>query len=383
MNFNKRRRGFTLIELLVVIAIIAILIALLLPAVQRAREAARRTQCQNNMKQIGLALHNYHDTARVFPPGQISGWVRLRDVFNGNQQDYVDPVEALTNRGFRVFPPAHGTSWMLHILPHMEQAQVYNRWNFQGNVWFNGDPTVLGHGPEDGGPPAQVNIPAFYCPSRRGNMGADGKYSHLLRPDSINTFSPVDLVPEFWTGGGNDYSACAGSGDVFNVPERGSWYLTPTQLQLGIDPDTQNDLLDLFVNQRPERIGMFTVNSSTTFGSIVDGTSNTFAFGEHTRFLRRDLLERNHLTSSDGWAWGGPATLLSTQRPPFPDQQSSILANDIIPANAHFDTAGGPHDGIVHMGMADGSVQLISVTLNVVIWERLGSMADAKQVSGF
>ena len=69
--FLKRRQGFTLIELLVVIAIIAILIALLLPAVQKAREAARRSSCKNNLKQIGLALHNYHDTFRTFPPATI------------------------------------------------------------------------------------------------------------------------------------------------------------------------------------------------------------------------------------------------------------------------------------------------------------------------
>jgi prepilin-type N-terminal cleavage/methylation domain-containing protein len=98
------RRGFTLIELLVVIAIIAVLIALLLPAVQQAREAARRTQCKNNLKQLGLAMHNYHDTSNTFPPGQLQPI----------GQDH---------------SPRKGTDrscWMQQILPFIDQAPLYN-----------------------------------------------------------------------------------------------------------------------------------------------------------------------------------------------------------------------------------------------------------------
>src|SRR3954451_15240789 len=96
---SRSKRGFTLIELLVVIAIIAVLIALLLPAVQQAREAARRTQCRNNLKQIGLALHNYHDAHKIFPPGETS---------NGTDD------------------PLYGHGPGVDILPYIDQATVYN-----------------------------------------------------------------------------------------------------------------------------------------------------------------------------------------------------------------------------------------------------------------
>ena len=103
---TRLRKGFTLIELLVVIAIIAILIALLLPAVQQAREAARRTQCKNNLKQIGLALHNYHDIFTTFPPGYIA-----RNVTS------TDPVSAETGQGY---------AWSFAILPQIDQANMVN-----------------------------------------------------------------------------------------------------------------------------------------------------------------------------------------------------------------------------------------------------------------
>ena len=103
-RFPLRQRGFTLIELLVVIAIIAVLVALLLPAVQQAREAARRSQCKNNLKQLGLALHNYHETHRCFPPGGIANGAGL-----------------------------YHTSFLFHLLPFLEFGNVYNQIQIVGN----------------------------------------------------------------------------------------------------------------------------------------------------------------------------------------------------------------------------------------------------------
>jgi prepilin-type N-terminal cleavage/methylation domain-containing protein/prepilin-type processing-associated H-X9-DG protein len=132
MATKRRKVGFTLIELLVVIAIIAVLIALLLPAVQQAREAARRTQCKNNLKQIGLALHNYHDTSLTLPPGAIQN-------FTGNAQN-----EA---------------SWISMILPGLDQGPLFNRANFSSCFGCTAGP----------GNPAyeitSVSIPMMLCPS--------------------------------------------------------------------------------------------------------------------------------------------------------------------------------------------------------------------------
>jgi len=135
-----RMRGFTLIELLVVIAIIAILIALLLPAVQQAREAARRTSCKNNMKQIGLALHNYHDTHSTFPPGGIT----------------MGPCCGTKS----------GTTWTISILPFLEQKNLYDQYDFNS---FN----------EDGANRAvrETILEVFTCPS-------DIEPNTLQRPDS-------------------------------------------------------------------------------------------------------------------------------------------------------------------------------------------------------
>ena len=129
-----RRRGFTLIELLVVIAIIAVLIALLLPAVQQAREAARRTQCKNNLKQIGLAMHNYHDQFQCFPPGYISV-----DAATG----MMSPLEG-----------GSGAGWAMMLLPQIDQSPLYNKFNLNLPII---DPVNA--------PLIQTTLTAFTCPT--------------------------------------------------------------------------------------------------------------------------------------------------------------------------------------------------------------------------
>ena len=150
-----RKRGFTLIELLVVIAIIAILIALLLPAVQQAREAARRSTCKNQLKQMGLALHNYHDTHRVFPPATINAGL------NG--------CDAANNAGTTLL---NHTCYQM-ILPFMDQANVYNKFN-----WSIGSSPAKHSSGCTGVPTTPVadqfsvvtdSIPIFVCPSDPGN----------------------------------------------------------------------------------------------------------------------------------------------------------------------------------------------------------------------
>ncbi|HJZ56658.1 MAG TPA: DUF1559 domain-containing protein [Gemmataceae bacterium] len=133
-----RRTGFTLIELLVVIAIIAILIGLLLPAVQKVREAAARAKCQNNLKQVGLAIHGYHDVMGAFPPGA-----------SADKAPWKTPATA---------PDADwGSSWMVHMLAYIEQTSVLTRWQFSGQSGWqnsNNNATIKG-----------LTIGVYRCPS--------------------------------------------------------------------------------------------------------------------------------------------------------------------------------------------------------------------------
>ncbi len=224
----RLKRGFTLIELLVVIAIIAILIALLLPAVQQAREAARRTQCKNNLKQLGLAFHNYHDIYNTFPPGYITL------AANGNATSEVGVY-----------------SWGSLILPQLEQSNAFQSLNV-GNV-----PLQVNAANVNTLKILQTAQPAFRCPTDTGpvlnnfvnasGFGADNWYNMNIS----NGTGPVPIAT-------SNYVMVAGTG-VSTTPAA-----NPT-------------------NRAASAVGPLGVgfrNSKINFRDITDGTSNTILIGE-------------------------------------------------------------------------------------------------------
>lgn len=387
MQSRRFKRGFTLIELLVVIAIIAMLIALLLPAVQRAREAARRTSCQNNLKQLGLALHNYHDTHRCFPPGQIAQSINTAVPMQDAIGRYVNPQEArllvsqLRNQNILQY---QGTSWMLQILPMIEQATLYNLYQFGDNLRANGEIPMFTQDLNSYYVPRN-EIAAFYCPSRRASMNPSNMYANVDRIDSDTTIiSPNNFV---WDKGGSDYAGCTGSGITFhdgvtqppqsgavnygNAPDRQTYALTPAQVQATVVSVTNNNMIppqtfnSSLYTQFSQNIGLFGVNSNTNLRDITDGSSNVIMISERTLF--KALSPNVLLRSSDGWAWGGPATLFSCRNAPHSGQ--------------HYDEADSAHEQIVQVTLADGSVKQISVNIDLQTWRNLGNMAQGSPIN--
>ena len=306
------------------------MIALLLPAVQAAREAARRAQCTNNLKQIGLALHNYAQALHAFPPGCIV------NMYDGSPEKLEPWEEASSDSRGRL----HGTSWMLMILPYLEQQNLYDRWNFQTNVLGNAEV-------------ADDDIPGFYCPTRRSK----------LRPEDVAT-------PRAGMIGALDRRRHR-LRRLSGGHQRLGQHLHRAQSQVHQDR-RDRALLELSGRRAttPSLIGIFRPNVAAKFADIKDGTSNTIMTGE----MQRLDASTDATSSQDGWALGGVATLFSTANAVDGGAAGGLNNN-------FFQSAGSDHAGGAHFGIADGSVQFISENVDSNLFDRLGSMADGRPES--
>ncbi len=313
MAFGQRiRRGFTLIELLVVIAIIAILIALLLPAVQQAREAARRTQCKNNLKQFGLAMHNYHDIYNTFPPGFV-----MRN-----------PPSANANSIERSM-----YSWGSLILPQIDQAPLFNRLNV-GNVWLetnlvNGNLSAL-----------QTPLPAFRCPSDTGQALNDF--------DDTKSDDPVTNA--------NQYVAYLTSNGSDRIPTTMSNYVMVAGTSDSTTPM-------VFATQYGPAQGVGFVNSKINFRDITDGSSNQLMIGERAwRFKNLTIGAANVFGfSSETNAAGSNVRTAALSALGIAYDGINWTATNRVHQRRGFSSN---HVGGCHFLMSDGAVRFISENID-------------------
>lgn len=320
---SVRHRGFTLIELLVVIAIIAVLIALLLPAVQQAREAARRTQCKNNLKQIGLALHNYHEAMGVFPyavanPGES---------FSASTQ--------ILNH----------TGWLM-MLPYIDQAPLYNQFNFSlatGNHnWVSG--VVVGGAASPANPNLALStnvIRAFLCPSDNG--------------------------PQNYPGADSTY----GCGVANSV--KGSY---------GLSVSDGNGYTGMWVNEPTTTKGMFGMNSRCNLRDVTDGASNSVAVVETTLAVDDGYTPAWACASHVGMGVNlGAARGVNNFRccawrsPPNAQYQ--------VGRNGEWGEPGSTHTGGIHVLMGDGAARFISENIDATTRLSLSRISDGNPVGDF
>jgi prepilin-type N-terminal cleavage/methylation domain-containing protein/prepilin-type processing-associated H-X9-DG protein len=318
---SRRRLGFTLIELLVVIAIIAVLIALLLPAVQSAREAARRAQCTNNLKQLGLAAANYESSNLCFPGGSYTG-----TLFNA-------PSVAGHPEGFSVF---------VRMLPFFEQSPMYNAANFSLNA---GDPSNLTIG--------GVQVASLICPSDLQNtsVALPTSQAQTSTAPGWSFYNLYPLPPGTWNQAFSSYGGNAGT-FTFGF----SNLMSPTVLS--------------FYN------GTIYNDSAVKIASITDGTSNTFAFAERSK---------GHMFTNDPYYCVSDAqwnvgryfdTLFSTLYPMnlgFGNGAGALGFNGYT----YYSTtsAGSYHPGGANFGFCDGSVRFLKNSISS--WTFFSSNADS------
>jgi prepilin-type N-terminal cleavage/methylation domain-containing protein/prepilin-type processing-associated H-X9-DG protein len=327
-----RRLGFTLIELLVVIAIIAVLVAMLLPAVQQAREAARRSQCKNNLHNIGLALHNYQDQFGVLPPSRLAPGPCY-----GNYPANGGPVGFL-----------NATGWTM-LLPNLDQSPLYNQYNTKSAAsWSVGAGPIYTAANMYGNadlnyPVVKTKLPVLLCPSD---------------PNPTN-YPNTDI---YYSVSGTNPGGARTNYD-FNV-----WYA-----EYAYQGYSQSNLPDT------QRV-MFGNNSSTKIEDVKDGSSNTLMV---TETIRNVWNGQPPAWGHGGWVQVGialdcpwtPGINLFT----YPGYPSTFQAGRL----ANWASAGSLHTGGCNAVLADGSVRFLSQTINNTTLLALHRMRDGQILGDF
>jgi prepilin-type N-terminal cleavage/methylation domain-containing protein/prepilin-type processing-associated H-X9-DG protein len=360
----RRLRGFTLIELLVVIAIIAVLIGLLLPAVQKVREAANRTTCGNNLKQMGLALHNYHDTFKQFPPAKI----------NSGSSSYGTKTSSFYPRQpYKVF---NHTGFVL-LLPFIEQENLYKQYNFDypscKSSWYD---------------PKDARYPALTC-------------ADLARPDVgdananvVGTLVPIYQCPSEGKPKPTVTDTVANDqcGAYARTNARRSSYLFVTCNATDYTPSYP-------YWENPRYVGPFGTNGAASLADIKDGTSNTLAIGES---------RQEHTSTSYGPYWGSgthtavhgytpwcDGTPENCPNPPTPSRSYRAFNINypygrVIPIPPLTDYRadlqyawgfGSWHPGGANFVLCDGSVKFLRDGIDYVIFQALTTIANGEVVN--
>jgi len=389
------RSGFTLIELLVVVAIIAVLIALLLPAVQVAREAARRSQCQNNLKQLGLAVHNYHSVQNVLPAAQM--------YMSAARLPY--SLEPITGMGYGWAP-----SWVLPLLPMLEATQTYSAFNFAWQPDWPQNSTV-----------GYSSLPFLICPSEdiksrpfppwapmsyHGNAGGPGVITNwtgtIIQPYSnlpqvwwnLNTgvitttgqglndpnlgvigfesvtdgLSNTALFSEKLIGLANDPSQLPGAPQA----RRAIWHLNYPGLYNQGNPQLALQAVQM-CKALPLMQSSAGLNSNTPFGQFTGGfiIGSMWSMGFPWHWANNSY---NHFNTPNGL---NCVSLNDTLGDPIPPGVSYAqwggTAGQFPPSSNH--------PGGVHVGMTDGSVRFVKETIAYQTWWAIGTRNQSEMVS--